>query len=89
MDEQRLKRARIRAWRRGFREADLVLGRFADARLSTLNEGELGQFEVLLEQSDHDLWSWIVGSAPVPDKFDHALMAELRASAWRSNSAKA
>jgi antitoxin CptB len=33
MDTQRLNRIRFRAWRRGFREADLILGGFADACL--------------------------------------------------------
>jgi antitoxin CptB len=79
MDETRAKRARVRAWRRGFREADLILGPFADARAAAMSEADLGRFEVLLEQNDHDLYAWIVGAAVTPPEFDHDLMAQLRA----------
>ncbi len=78
-DETRLRRIRFRAWRRGFREADLILGRFADAHAGDLSETDLARFEILLDQPDHDLFAWIMGSAPVPPAFDHGLMARLRA----------
>ena len=50
MDETRLKRLRFRAWRRGFREADLILGPFADRHASSLSEAQVTAFEALLEQ---------------------------------------
>ena len=80
IDETRLKRARVRAWRRGFREADLILGPFADRRLSGMGELALGQFERLLEENDHHVYAWIVGTAPPPAEFDNEVMAALRAS---------
>jgi antitoxin CptB len=79
MDETRLKRVRFRAWRRGFREADLILGPFADAHAASMSEADLDRFELLLEQNDHDLYAWILGSSPVPEPFDHAVLAALRA----------
>lgn len=79
MDDSRLKRIRFRAWRRGFREADLILGRFVDAWGARLTEDELSRLEALLDQPDHDLYGWIMGSIPVPAAFDDALMARLRA----------
>jgi antitoxin CptB len=79
MADPRLEKLRYRAWRRGFREADLVLGGFADANLATMNPGELEAFEVLLDQVDHDLWSWIVGQAEVPDAFQGPLLEQIRA----------
>jgi antitoxin CptB len=75
-----VKRARVRAWRRGFREADLILGPFADARLAEMTGEQLGQFERLLEENDHDVYAWIVGAAPTPTEFDNEIMAALRAS---------
>jgi antitoxin CptB len=77
--ETRLKRIRFRAWRRGFREADLILGAFADAHARDLTPGDLARFEILLDQPDHDLYAWIMGAAPVPPAFDHGLMTRLRA----------
>ncbi len=81
MDERRVNRVRFRAWRRGFREADLILGPFADRRAPAMSEAELDRFERLLEESDHDIYAWILGATPTPARFDDGLMAELRACA--------
>ncbi len=43
LDERR-RRILFRAWRRGVLEMDLVMGRFADAHLPTMNENELAEF---------------------------------------------
>jgi len=82
MDEARVKRAKLRAWRRGFREADLILGPFADARAAAMSADELTSFERLLEVNDQDLYAWIVGRALTPPAFDDGVMAALRESAW-------
>jgi antitoxin CptB len=79
MADPRLEKLRYRAWRRGFREADLVLGGFADARLATMSAGELEAFETLLDQVDHDLWSWIAGQAEAPPAFQGPLLEQIRA----------
>jgi antitoxin CptB len=79
MSDPRLEKLRYRAWRRGFREADLVLGGFADAHLPTMAPDELETFEVLLDQGDHDLWSWIVGQADAPEAFQGPLLEQIRA----------
>jgi antitoxin CptB len=78
MDEARVKRARLRAWRRGFREADLILGSFADARAGSMNEAELASFERLLEANDQDVYAWIVGAAAVPAAFDGPVLDAIR-----------
>lgn len=54
--EIRLRRLRLRSWRRGMKEMDLILGRFADACLATLAPDELDAFEALLDESDPDLY---------------------------------
>ncbi|MGF1553578.1 MAG: succinate dehydrogenase assembly factor 2 [Paracoccaceae bacterium] len=59
--ETRLKRLRLRSWRRGTREMDLLLGGFADGALDRLDEGELAAYEDLLEENDNDLYAWISG----------------------------
>ncbi len=80
MTEQiRRKRMRFRAWHRGFKEMDLILGRFAEARLAGLNEKELDQFEAILDAADGPLYHWITGKEAVPEDFDTPLMAALRA----------
>src|SRR3954454_22200954 len=51
--DARLKKLKFRAWRRGFREADLILGPFADKHCPAMGAAELDEFEALLEQPDH------------------------------------
>ena len=78
MDDIRLKKIGFRAWHRGFREADLILGAFADLRLPTMTAAELDQFEALLEEADHDIYNWIVGRTPTPDEFDTDIMNQIK-----------
>ncbi len=78
--EQRLGRIAFRAWRRGFREADLVLGPFADQVGPTLSTEELDLFEALLmEDNDHTLYAWIIETAPTPEPYLGSLMDKIRA----------
>ena len=66
--ETRLKRLRLRSWRRGIREMDLILGSFADARLAGLDAATLDTFDAMLEENDQDLYCWISGQEPPPDR---------------------
>lgn len=76
----RLGRIAFRAWRRGFREADLVLGPFADQVGPSLDETELDLFErLLMEDDDHALYAWIIRTAPTPEIYDTSLMTKIRA----------
>ena len=65
--EARLKRMRMRSWRRGTKEMDLILGPFADARLDVLGPEDLALYDALLNESDTDLLPWILGQNPAPD----------------------
>ncbi|MBS0331787.1 MAG: succinate dehydrogenase assembly factor 2 [Proteobacteria bacterium] len=78
-DDARLKKLRFRAWRRGFREADLILGPFADKHVPDMSAAELDIFEALLEQPDQDLYAWIVETSPTPPEFDHEIMSRIKA----------
>lgn len=65
--ETRLKRLRLRCWRRGIKEMDLILGRFADTALAGLDEPALDAFEALLEENDWDLYYWVSGAREAPE----------------------
>ena len=56
-----LQRLRYRASRRGSRELDLLLGRYAEHTLDTMNEKELEEFGELLGCPDPLLQAWITG----------------------------
>jgi len=74
----RRRRLLFRAWRRGVREMDLIVGRFADAMIDTLDAGGLDDFERLIEAPNSELYAWVVGSADVPAAYDTAVLAQLR-----------
>ena len=65
--ENRLRRLRLRSWRRGIREMDLILGPFADAALGELDAAGLDAYERLMEEPDWDLYAWVTGGAAPPD----------------------
>ncbi|KGJ04014.1 antitoxin CptB [Paracoccus halophilus] len=58
-NETRLKRLRMRSWRRGTKEMDLILGPFSDSELERLTPAELDLYEALLTENDQDLYPWI------------------------------
>ncbi|MGC9417469.1 MAG: succinate dehydrogenase assembly factor 2 [Rhodovulum sp.] len=67
--EARRKRMHIRAWRRGTKEMDLILGGYADAHLAAMDGAALDAFDALLGQDDHDLYQWVTGQVPPPARF--------------------
>lgn len=77
--DPRRRKLLFRAWHRGMRETDLIMGRFADAEIGTLSKSELDEFERLIEVLDRDLLSWITGEAEVPENYDSAVFRRLKA----------
>lgn len=67
--EHRLKRMRMRSWRRGTKEMDMVLGPFADSRLASLDAATLEDYDALLAENDQDLIQWVLGQTPAPARF--------------------
>ena len=57
---------------------DLILGRFADAMIAELSEGDVNAFERLNDVPDPDLYAWLSGGRPVPEEYDMALFRRLR-----------
>jgi antitoxin CptB len=74
----RRKRLAFRAWHRGTREADLLIGNFANRVLPDLDNAGLDQFEALLECSDADVYEWMTGRATPHAPHDHELMRQLK-----------
>ena len=69
IDETRLKRLRMRSWRRGTKEMDLILGPFSDGPLAALPPRDVDAYEALLEEQDQDLYLWVSGRLTAPE--DH------------------
>jgi antitoxin CptB len=85
--QTRLKRARMRAWRRGMREMDLILGGFIDAHGPTLDQNRLDAFESVLARRDQDLYDWIserrTDSLGEMTEAETAILTEIRET-WRT-----
>jgi antitoxin CptB len=77
-DDPRLKRLKFRAWHRGFVEADLILGPFVDRYAAELTPAHLDELETLLDEADQDIYAWIIGRLPTPDRFDTEMMRMIR-----------
>jgi len=65
--DDRRKRLLYRATHCGMKENDVLLGRFAEACLSTLSEDQIDLFENLMNHTDNDLYNWVTGRVPTPD----------------------
>ena len=76
--DARLKRLRFRAWHRGTREADLLVGGFFDRHHEGWDEAEIAWFEALLEEQDVDILAWAFGTAEAPGRFAGDMMGRLR-----------
>ncbi|MEM8789657.1 MAG: succinate dehydrogenase assembly factor 2 [Pseudomonadota bacterium] len=75
--EARLKRLRLRCWRRGTKEADLILGRFADDKAARLSDRHLAGLEALLDENDWDIFAWVAGGTAPPEAH-RGIVDELR-----------
>ena len=64
-----IKRLRIRSWRRGTKEMDMILGPFSDKKLAELGPEEFSEYEMLLNENDQDLYAWFSLSRAVPKHF--------------------
>lgn len=71
--EIKLKRMRMRSWRRGTKEMDLILGGFSDFRLDNLSDSELSLYDKLLDENDNDLYSWCSGQLSAPSIYTSLL----------------
>jgi len=76
--DTRLSRARFRAWHRGTREADFMIGSYFDHHHLKWNEDEVEWFENLLEEDDVDIMGWALRAQPVPEQFQGPQMLALQ-----------
>jgi antitoxin CptB len=77
--DPRRRKVLFRAWHRGMREMDLIMGRFAEEHLNRLSDAELDIFELLIEVPDRDLLAWITDREIVPDNYNTAVFRALKA----------
>jgi antitoxin CptB len=77
--DRRRSRILFRAWHRGTREMDLILGSFVDAEIATMSEEDVTAFEQLIDLQDDELYAWTTGMAAIPTAHDTAVWRRLLA----------
>jgi antitoxin CptB len=58
---------------------DLVFGTFAETEIAALDPADLDEFELIMDEQDHDLHAWITGAQPLPEHFNTPLFARIAA----------
>jgi antitoxin CptB len=77
--DPRRRKVLFRAWHRGMREMDLLMGGFADAEIGTMSEADLDDFELLIEVPDRDVFAWLTDERETPSNYDTAVFRRLKA----------
>ena len=69
LPEHRIKRLAMRSMRRGIKEMDIILSTYATQNLDTMDEATIQLYDILLDENDQDLYQWVTGQVPAPEKF--------------------
>lgn len=86
MDKAERRKLKFRAWRRGFREMDLLMGSFADAHIDDLSDADLAEFERLLATPDWEVFAWLMGQKPVPGNYKSPLLDQILSFRYEAHS---
>ncbi len=76
--DPRRRRVLYRAWHRGMKEMDILMGKFADSELARLSDEDLSAFETLMDAPDPDLFKWMTDAEPTPTEFDTPVFRKLK-----------
>ncbi len=71
--DTQLKQLKYHSWHRGTRENDLLLGKFADATLSHFDKEMICLYQQFLNETDHDIFSWIMEQQPAPHPYSELI----------------
>ena len=73
-----LRRLRFRAWHRGTKEADLIIGGFFNRYGQDWTLEEAQWFERFLDEEDVDIMAWALGTQEVPEMWRGSMMDAFR-----------
>jgi antitoxin CptB len=76
--EDRLKRLGFRAWHRGTKEADLLIGGYFDKHSPRWDDPAILWFEALLQEEDVEIMAWAIGTAVPPERYQGPMMRALQ-----------
>ena len=76
--DEELKALHWRAWHRGTREADMMIGGFFDSHHERWNEAQRAWFSDLLAEQDVDIMAWAIGTANAPARYSGPMMEAMK-----------
>lgn len=79
LEEPRRKQLLWRAHHRGIKEADMMVGGFADRWLDEMSEAEIAWFETLMDEQDVDIMAWAFGRGEPPEPLRGPMFERLKA----------
>lgn len=68
------KKLIFRSWHRGTREADLLIGSFADKYVPTMTDEQLEEYISIIERSDPDIYNWITEREEAPKELQNSVL---------------
>jgi antitoxin CptB len=71
------RRLLFRAWHRGIKEMDIVMGRFADAHIATFTDADMEALEALMEVPDQQMLACVLGAEDPDPEFDTPMFRRL------------
>ncbi|WP_209318351.1 FAD assembly factor SdhE [Falsiroseomonas selenitidurans] len=75
--DPRRRRLNFRAWHRGTKETDLMVGAFVARHIATFTDAELDELEQILELPDVDLGDWLMQRRPIPAELAGPLLSRM------------
>ena len=85
----RRRRLVFRAYHRGTKEADLMVGRFVDRHITAFTDAEMDDLEAVLDYQDPDLTDWLTGRLPIPASHATPMLARMAAECAESGAGMA
>ena len=74
----RLKRLKFRAWHRGTKEADLLIGGYFDLLSAGWDDAAIAWFEAPMNEEDVEIMGWAIGTIPVPPLWQGPMMTRMQ-----------
>lgn len=72
-----IKQVLYRSTHRGCKETDILLGKFAEAKVLEFNDEKLNLYHSFIEEDDMMIYDWILSKLDFPQKYSD-LIEEIR-----------
>lgn len=71
------KKLLYRSCNRGYKENEIILGRFAANFLNEMTILEMFEFEKILAETDADLYGWLTLKSDIPERLNCKMMSDI------------